>query len=51
MVSALCGFVIAADIDPNEPSPVTTCDDLANFASHREFPPGSQKDTHIPHTT
>jgi hypothetical protein len=51
VVSALCGFVIEADIDPNEPSPVTTCDDLANFASHREFPPGSQKDTHIPHTT
>jgi hypothetical protein len=50
VVFALFGFVIAAEIDPDEPSPVTACDDLANFASHRDFPPGSQKDTHISHT-
>src|SRR6266849_6239458 len=50
VVSALFGFVIAAEIDSNEPSPVTACDDLANFASHRDFPPGSQKNTHIANT-
>jgi hypothetical protein len=28
-------LVIAAQIDPDEPSAVASCNDLANFASHR----------------
>lgn len=49
VVVALLGFVIAAQIDPDEPPAVASCNDLANFASHKDFPPGSQKDTHISH--
>ena len=33
MLADLC--VITAEINPNEPSAVATCNDLANFASHR----------------
>lgn len=29
--------MIAAQIDSDEPSPVPAYDDLANFASHRDF--------------
>jgi hypothetical protein len=35
VIVALLGFVIAAQIDPDEPSAVASCNDLANFASHR----------------
>src|SRR5207244_13250319 len=31
------GFVAAAEIYPDEPHTVASCDDLANFASHRNF--------------
>jgi len=37
VVFAFFGLVIAAEIDPDKPSPVAACDDLANFASHRDF--------------
>jgi hypothetical protein len=35
VVVAFIGFAIAAEIDPDKPSAVASCDDLANFASHR----------------
>src|SRR5438445_18399 len=35
VVVAFIGFMIAAEINPDEPSAVASCDDLANFASHR----------------
>src|SRR5207237_5110781 len=34
---AFLGFVVAAEIDPDEPPTVASCDDLANFASHRNL--------------
>ena len=34
VVFAPSGFVIAAEIDPDEPSAVAACDGLTNFASH-----------------
>ncbi len=43
MIFAFVGFVIAAEINPDEPSAVASCDDLANFASHRDFLLGSQR--------
>jgi len=43
VIFAFVGFVIAAEINPDEPSAVASCDDLANFASHRDFLLGSQR--------
>ena len=37
MILGFIGFVIAAKRNPDELSLVTACDDLANFASHRDF--------------
>jgi hypothetical protein len=37
VVFTFLGFVVAAEIDPDEPSLGAACDDLANFASHRDF--------------
>ncbi len=42
VILAFVRSVIAAEVDPNEPSAVAACDDLANFASHRDFLLGSQ---------
>jgi hypothetical protein len=50
VVFALLGFVIAAEINPYEPSAIASCDDLANFASHRDFLLGSQERAHWLHT-
>jgi len=36
--SGIVGFVIVAQIDPDEPSAVASRNDLANFASHRVSP-------------
>jgi hypothetical protein len=49
VIFAFVGFVIAAEINPDEPSAVASCDDLANFASHRDFLLGSQGGTHLAH--
>lgn len=35
VVLAFVGFAIAAEIKPGKPSAVASCDDLANFVSHR----------------
>jgi hypothetical protein len=35
VVIAFLSFVVAAEVDPDEPSAVASCDDLSNFASHR----------------
>jgi hypothetical protein len=43
VVFALFGFVIAVEINPDEPSAVASSDDLANFASHRDFLHGWQE--------
>jgi hypothetical protein len=43
---AFLGFVIAAEIDPDEPSPLAASDDLANFASHRVSSWLAKRDTH-----
>jgi hypothetical protein len=49
VVFAFVSFLIAAQINPDEPSAVASCDDLANFASHRDFLLGSQE-RHTPRT-
>jgi hypothetical protein len=43
VVFTLVSFVIASQINSDEPSAVTSCDDLANFASRRDFLLGSQE--------
>jgi hypothetical protein len=43
VVVAFVRFVIAAEIDSDEPSAINSRDDLANFASHRDFLHGSQQ--------
>src|SRR5439155_25020708 len=43
VVFAFVSFLIAAKINPYEPSAVASCDDRANFASHRDFLLGSQE--------
>ena len=43
VVVALISFVVAAEIDWDESSAIASRDDLANFASHRDFLLGSQK--------
>jgi hypothetical protein len=35
VIFTFLGFVIATDINPDEPSAVAPCDDLSNFASRR----------------
>src|SRR5262249_44098931 len=35
VIVAFIRFVISAEIDPDEPPAVASCNDLANFASHR----------------
>jgi hypothetical protein len=50
VVFAFFSFVIAAEINPDEPSAIASCDDLANFASHRDFLLGSQREAHYVHT-
>jgi hypothetical protein len=47
VVVRFIGFIIAAEINPDEPSAIASCDDLANFASHRDFLLGSQGGTHM----
>jgi hypothetical protein len=49
VVSALLGFVVAAEIDPDEPSAVASCDDLANCASHSDFLRARKRDTRPAH--
>jgi hypothetical protein len=49
MLLEVRGFAIAAGINPDEPPAVASCDDLANFASHRDFLLGSQRDTPLAH--
>lgn len=43
VVVAFVRFVISAEIDSDEPSGIALRDDLANFASHRDFLHGSQQ--------
>jgi len=38
VVVAFIGLTITAEINPDEPSAVASCNDLANFASHRFSP-------------
>jgi hypothetical protein len=47
---AFLGFVIAAEIDPDAPSAVAVCDDLVNFASHRDSSWLARRKTHPAHT-
>jgi hypothetical protein len=49
VVAAFIGFMIAVEINPDEPSAVASCDDLANFASHRDFLLGSAREAHFLH--
>src|SRR5439155_14478430 len=46
VVFTLAAFVIAAEIDSDEPPAVASCNDLANFASHRDFLLGPQREAH-----
>src|SRR5579872_1727214 len=50
VVLAFISFVIAAEINPDEPPAVASCNDLANFASHRDFLLGSQREAHFRRT-
>jgi hypothetical protein len=50
VVVALLGFVIAAQIDPDEPSAVASCNDLANFASHRVSSWARKRGTQLTHS-
>ena len=43
VVIAFLGFVVATEMDPDQPSAVTSCNDLSNFASHRVFLLGSEQ--------
>src|SRR5437763_14117547 len=45
---ACLGFVVAAELDPDEPPTVASCDDLANVAGHRNFVlwPGKERTLH-----
>lgn len=49
-IVALLGFVIAAQIDPDEPSAVASCNDLANFASHRVSSLARKRGTQLAHS-
>jgi hypothetical protein len=50
VVVALLRFVIAAQIDPDEPSAVASCNDLANFASHRVSSLARKRRTQLAHS-
>jgi len=50
VIVALLGFVIAAQIDPDEPSAVASCNDLANFASHRVSSLARKRGTQLAHS-
>ena len=50
VIVALLGFVIAAQIDPVEPSAVASCNDLANFASHRVSSLARKRGTQLAHS-
>jgi hypothetical protein len=49
VIVAFVNFVVAAEIDSGEPSAIALRDDLANFASHRDFLLGSQRGTQLTH--
>jgi len=50
-VFAFVSLVIAAQINPDEPSAVAPCDDLANFVGYQNFLLGpNKKKAHLPHT-
>jgi hypothetical protein len=42
--------VVAAEIDPDEPSAVASCNDLANFASHRVSSLARNRGTQLAHS-
>jgi hypothetical protein len=50
VVVALLGLVIAAQIDPDEPSAVASCNNLANFASHRVSSLARKRGTQLAHS-
>lgn len=50
VVVSFHGFVIVAGTDPDEPSPVVACDDLANFASHRVSSSARKRGTQPTHS-
>jgi hypothetical protein len=50
VVFAFVGFLIGSQINPNEPSAVASCDDLANFASHRVSSLARKRDTLFAHS-
>jgi hypothetical protein len=50
VVVAFISFVVAAEIDSDEPSAIASRDDLANFASHRDFLLGSHRGTQLTHS-
>lgn len=50
VVFAFVSLVIAGQINPDEPSAVAPCDDLANFVGYRNFLLGPQKRAHLPYT-
>ncbi len=45
VIFTFVGFVIATEINPDEPSVVAPCDDLSNFASRRVSL--ARKSTHL----
>ena len=49
VVVAFIGFMIAAEINPDEPSAVASCDDLANFASYIVSSLARNRGTHLEH--
>jgi hypothetical protein len=49
-IVALLGFVIAALIDPNDPSAVASCNELANFASHSVSSLARKRGTQLAHS-
>jgi hypothetical protein len=50
VIVALFGFVISAQIDPDEPSSVASSNDLANFASHRVSSLARKRGTQLAHS-
>jgi len=50
VVIAFLGFVVATEIDPDEPSAVASCDDLSNFASHRVSSLARNRGTQMAHS-
>src|ERR1700739_602163 len=50
VIVALLGFRIAAQVDPDEPSAVASCNDLADFASHRVSSLARNRGTQLAHS-